>query len=147
MILNSKNFFTIEEQDLVVDAIKQAELNTSGEIRVHIENYCFGNSLVKAEKVFTKLGMQNTKDRNGILIYIAAVSRKIAIVGDKGIHEKLGKEYWDKIVNDIVECFRNNKKAEGLAKGILSCGEQLKHFFPYQSDDKNELNDSISFKA
>lgn len=147
MILNSKNFFTIEEQDLVVDAIKQAELNTSGEIRVHIENYCFGNSLVKAEKVFTKLGMQNTKDRNGILIYIAAVSRKIAIVGDKGIHEKLGKEYWDKIVTNIVESFRSNKKAEGLAKGILDCGDQLKHFFPYQSDDKNELNDSISFKA
>lgn len=147
MILNSKNFFSREEQDLVVNAIKTAELNTSGEIRVHVENYCFGNSLSKAEKIFTRLGMQNTKDRNGILIYIAAVSRKIAIVGDKGIHEKLGEAYWDKLVNGIVENFRNNKKAEGLAKGIIDCGEQLKNYFPYTSDDKNELNDSISFKA
>lgn len=147
MILNSKNFFSKEEQDIVVNAIKAAELNTSGEIRVHVENYCFGNSLTKAEKVFLKLGMQNTKDRNGILIYIAAVSRKIAIVGDKGIHEKLGKTYWDKIVNGIVESFRGDKKAEGLAKGIIDCGEQLKQYFPYQSDDKNELNDSISYKA
>lgn len=147
MIRNAKNFFTQQEQELVVDAIKKAELNTSGEIRVHIENYCFGNSLQKAEKVFAKLGMQATKDRNGILIYIAAVSRKIAIVGDTGIHQKLSKDYWDKIVNSIVESFRNNKKAEGLAAGIIDCGEQLKKYFPYQSDDKNELSDSISFKA
>lgn len=147
MITNSKNFFDKEEQQIIVEAIKTAELNTSGEIRVHIENYCFGNSLLKAEKVFIKLGMQNTADRNGILIYIAAVSRKIAIVGDKGIHEKLGKEYWDKIVNDIIENFRNNNKSEGLAKGIINCGDQLKHYFPYNSNDKNELNDSISYKA
>lgn len=145
--MNSKNFFTKEEQETIVNAIKTAELNTSGEIRVHIENYCFGNSTIKAGKVFKKLGMDNTKDRNGILIYIAAVSRKIAIVGDKGIHEKLGSEYWDKIVNGILESFRNNTKGEGLAKGIVDCGEQLKKHFPYQSDDKNELNDSISFKA
>jgi uncharacterized membrane protein len=147
LIKNSKNFFSKDEQQLIVEAIKTAELNTSGEIRVHIENYCFGNSLVKAEKIFSKLGMQNTKDRNGILIYIAAVSRKMAIVGDKGIHEKLGKEYWDKIVNGILESFRTNTKGEGLAKGIIDCGEQLKKHFPYASDDKNELNDSISFKA
>lgn len=147
MITHAKNFFTKEEQDVIVNAIKTAELNTSGEIRVHVENYCFGDSLTKAEKIFKKLGMVDTKERNGILIYIAAVSRKIAIVGDKGIHDKLGKAYWDKIVNGIVESFRNNTKGEGLAKGIIDCGEQLKRYFPYQSDDKNELNDSISFKA
>lgn len=144
---NAKNFFTASEQDLIVKAIKEAELNTSGEIRVHIENYCFGNSITKAEKIFLKLGMQNTKDKNGILIYIAAVSHKIAIVGDKGIHEKLGKAYWDKIVNGIVTSFRTENKADGLAKGIIDCGEQLRHYFPYQSNDSNELNDSISFKA
>lgn len=147
MILNAKNFFSKADEEKVVTAIKEAELNTSGEIRVHIENYCFGNSLTKAEKLFSKLGMQNTKDRNGILIYIAAVSRKIAIYGDKGIHEKLGQKYWDDIVNTIIENFRKEAKAEGLAQGIIECGVQLKHFFPYQSDDKNELNDSISYKA
>lgn len=147
MILNAKNFFSKADEEKVVNAIKEAELNTSGEIRVHIENYCFGNSLTKAEKLFSKLGMQNTKDRNGILIYIAAVSRKIAIYGDKGIHEKLGQKYWDDIVNTIIENFRKEAKAEGLAQGIIECGVQLKHFFPYQSDDKNELNDSISYKA
>lgn len=144
---NAKNFFNKEEQELIVKAIKTAELNTSGEIRVHVENYCFGNSLLKAEKVFQKLGMHHTADRNGILIYIATVSRKIAIVGDKGIHEKLGKTYWDQLVNSIIESFRDNTKGEGLAKGIIECGEQLKKHFPFRSDDTNELNDSISFKA
>lgn len=147
MILNAKNIFTKTDEEKVVNAIKEAELNTSGEIRVHVENYCFGDSLKKAEKIFAKLNMQNTKDRNGILIYIAAVSRKIAVFGDKGIHEKLGQNYWDDLVKGIIENFRKEAKAEGLAQGIIECGLQLKHFFPYKSDDKNELNDSISYKA
>jgi len=145
MITAAKNFFSKEEQQRIVDAIREAERNTSGEIRVHIENFCFGDALEKAKKVFRKLEMQNTKDRNGILIYIAVVSRKMAVIGDEGIHKQLGNDYWNKIVKEIVDGFAHNHKADGLTKGIIECGEKLKQYFPYQSDDKNELSDSISF--
>lgn len=143
----AERFFTKEEQDLIVSAIKTAEKNTSGEIRVHLESICWGDAMERAQKVFGKLGMHATKEQNGILIYIATESHKIAVIGDAGIHKKLGKEYWDKIVNGLVSCFKEGKHAQGLADAIIDCGNQLKQFFPYTSDDKNELNDSISFKS
>lgn len=145
MFTTAKKFFTSEEQQQIVEAIREAEKNTSGEIRIHIDNFCFGSVVEKAKKVFHKLGMQHTADRNGILIYIAVMSHKIAVVGDEGIHRKLGAEYWDRIVKGIVDAFVHHKKTDGLTKGIIDCGHQLKTFFPYQADDKNELNDSISF--
>lgn len=145
MFRTAKNFFTTDEQQQIVAAIREAERNTSGEIRVHIDNFCFGSVVKKAQKLFQKLGMFHTTDRNGILIYIAVLSHKIAVVGDEGIHQKLGKEYWDSIVKEIVDAFVHHKKTEGLTKGIINCGHQLKTHFPYQVNDKNELNDSISF--
>lgn len=145
MLRGARFFFTADEQQQVIDAIREAERNTSGEIRVHIDNFCFGSALKKAKKIFFKLRMQHTSDRNGILIYIAVISHKIAVVGDKGIHQKLDTIYWDNIVKGIIDGFRHQKKAEGLTKGIIECGLQLKTFFPAQADDKNELNDSISF--
>lgn len=145
MVRTAKNFFTKDEQQQIVDAIREAERNTSGEIRVHLDNFCFGSVVKKAEKLFQKLGMFQTTDRNGILIYIAVLSHKIAVVGDKGIHQKLGTEYWENIVKEIVDAFAHHKKADGLTKGIINCGHQLKIHFPYQDNDKNELNDSISF--
>lgn len=145
MVRTAKNFFTKDEQQQIVDAIREAERNTSGEIRVHLDNFCFGSVVKKAEKLFQKLGMFQTTDRNGILIYIAVLSHKIAVVGDKGIHQKLGTEYWENIVKEIVDAFAHHKKADGLTKGIINCGHQLKIHFPYQDNDKNELNDWISF--
>jgi uncharacterized membrane protein len=142
----AKNFFTKEEQDLIVNAIKTAEQNTSGEIRVHMDTFCLGDAMTRAKKVFAKLGMHQTKEKNGILIYIATQSRKIAVIGDAGIHQKVGEEYWDKIVLGIISEFKQGHKGKGLADGIIQCGHELKHYFPYLSDDKNELNDSISFK-
>lgn len=143
----AERFFNKEEQDLIVEAIKTAEKNTSGEIRVHLESICWGDAMVRAKKVFNKLGMQQTKEQNGILIYIATESHNIAVIGDTGIHKKLGKEYWDRIVNGMVASFKEGKHAQALADAIIDCGVQLKQFFPYASDDKNELNDSISFKS
>jgi uncharacterized membrane protein len=140
-------FFTKEEQELIVNAIKTAEKNTSGEIRVHLESICWNDPIVRAQKVFGKLGMHSTKEQNGILIYIATESHKIAVIGDAGIHKKLGKEYWDKIVDSMILKFKEGQHAQGLADAIIDCGEQLKHYFPYASDDNNELNDSISFKS
>lgn len=145
MLRPAKKFFTTEEQQRIVEAIREAEKNTSGEIRVHIDNFCFGSVVKKAEKLFQKLGMSQTNDRNGILIYIAVLSHKIAVVGDEGIHQKLGTAYWDSIVKEIIDAFAHHKKIEGLTKGIIHCGHELKIHFPYQADDKNELNDSISF--
>jgi uncharacterized membrane protein len=142
---SARNFFDQQEQHMLVDAIVRAELKTSGEIRLHIANFCFGNEVKAAEKVFAKLKMQNTQERNGVLIYIASYSRKVAIIGDEGIHQKLGNEFWEKLVSQLIQKFKQNKKAEALSDCIVECGEQLGKFFPRQSDDKNELTNTISY--
>jgi uncharacterized membrane protein len=140
----AKNFFNESEKQIIINAISTAEKNTSGEIRVHIENFCFGNEVKRAVKVFNKLGMANTKERNGILIYLAVQSKKVAIIGDEGIHKKLGREYWDKLVEQLISKFHKEHKADGLAESIIECGNQLKHYFPYAHDDKDELSNEIS---
>ncbi len=141
----ARKFFNKEEQQLLFDAITTAELKTSGEIRLHLENICFGNEIKSAEKIFLKLKMHHTKERNGVLIYIATLSKKIAIVGDEGIHQKLGDQFWQSIINKLTQQFKENKKAKALAEVIIECGEQLGKFFPRSSDDKNELSNTISF--
>jgi len=142
---SAKNFFTEQEQQRIVNAIGEAELHTSGEIRLHLENFCLGNEIKAAKKIFARLQMHKTKDRNGVLIYVATYSRKIAIIGDEGIHSKLGTPYWDKLVANMIENFKAGRKAEALAESIIDCGKQLKAFFPRANDDANELNDQISY--
>lgn len=141
----AKKFFTATEQQMLIDAISQAELKTSGEIRVHIENFSFNSEIKNAEKVFVKLKMHETKERNGVLIYIAALSKKIAVVGDEGIHQKLGNEFWKTVVDDLISKFKEDKKAEALSACIVECGVQLGTFFPRSDDDINELSNTISF--
>jgi uncharacterized membrane protein len=139
------NFFDEREKQLLVNAIAEAEKKTSGEIRLHIENFCFGNELNAAAKIFKRLKMSETKERNGILIYIAVVSRKVAVYGDEGIHTRLEKDFWQKIVDKLVTQFRANNKAEALAQCIVECGEQLGKFFPRKDGDADELSNKISF--
>jgi uncharacterized membrane protein len=139
------NFFSEEEQDHIVKAITEAELKTSGEIRVHIENLCIGNEIKRAEAVFLKLNMHLTKEKNGILIYIATMSRKIAVVGDQGIHQKLGDVFWKNLVDGLIRNFKTDRKAASLSESILKCGEELGKFFPRKDDDVDELSNSISF--
>ncbi|MGZ3900528.1 MAG: TPM domain-containing protein [Bacteroidia bacterium] len=141
----AKNFFTGKEQQLLVDSIAKAELYTSGEIRLHLENFCFGNELTAAKKVFVKLKMHQTAERNGVLIYIATLSRKIAIVGDEGIHRELGKEFWDQLIDRLIKKFKEGRKAEALAECIIECGEQLGKYFPRKENDKDELTNTISY--
>ncbi|HQQ95498.1 MAG TPA: TPM domain-containing protein [Bacteroidia bacterium] len=143
----ARRFFTDQEQQMIVEAIKAAELKTSGEIRVHLESFCLGDPLKRAEKIFAKLGMHRTAERNGVLIYIALRSRKLAVAGDAGIHARLSSEYWTKIVENLVTGFKQERKAEALAACILECGQQLARYFPRKSDDKNELDNSISFRS
>jgi len=141
----ARNFFNEQEQQLLVNSIEEAELKTSGEIRLHIENFCLGNEIRRAEEVFLKLNMHLTKERNGVLIYIATLSRKIAVVGDEGIHQKLGNEFWQKLVQDVITKFKADKKAEALAECIKACGGQLGKYFPRSTDDANELSNTISY--
>jgi uncharacterized membrane protein len=145
MAEEKNHLFTPEEEKIVTDAIKQAELNTSGEIRVHIENYSKDDVLDRAAYWFAKLGMHKTKERNGVLFYLAVDARKFAILGDVGINTKVPEGFWEKIKDTMVEYFKQGKFAEGLTKGILMAGEQLKKYFPHQKDDINELSDEISY--
>jgi uncharacterized membrane protein len=142
---NASSFFTKEEQSKILSAVKEAEEETSGEIRVHLETSCSGDVLDRAAWVFGKLGMQKTALRNGVLFYLAIVDRKFAIIGDAGINAKVPGDFWDKAKETMMENFKAGKFTEGLSKGILMAGEQLKTNFPHQSDDVNELPDDISF--
>ena len=141
----ASNFFTKEQQEYLRQAIMNSELDTSGEIRVHIENTCKGDAMERALAVFIKLGMDKTESRNGVLIYLAIENRKFAIIGDEGIHAVVTEVFWESIKNKMMNQFRENHFTEGLVEAITETGIQLKKYFPHQSDDKNELQDDISF--
>ena len=140
------NPFTAAEQQRIVEAIRQAEKATSGEIRVHVEAHCaHADPVQRAIEVFAQLGMQQTKDQNGVLFYLAHADRKFAIVGDKGIDANVPAGFWESTRNILRSHFASGAYAEGLSQGILLAGQQLKQYFPYASDDTNELADDISF--
>lgn len=145
MTLNARTFFSSEQKDDIKLSIQNAELNTSGEIRVHIENTCEGDVMDRASYVFGKLKMQETRLRNGVMIYLAVRNRKFAIIGDAGINAVVGSDFWDKAKHTMLVHFRENRFAEGLIEAITMAGEQLKKHFPYKTDDVNELPDDISF--
>ena len=137
--------FSKEQQELIVDAIQKAEKETSGEIRVHVEEKCKGELMARAAKVFVELGIHNTKLQNGVLIYISIKDRQLAILGDEGINNVVPEGFWDSTKNIMIDYFKVANYTEGLINGIEQAGEQLKKFFPYSSNDKNELNNDISF--
>lgn len=141
----SHNFFTVEEKEKILKAILEAELNTSGEIRLHIEDECEEDVLDRAAFVFKKLKMDKTAQRNGVLFYLALQSKKFAIIGDNGINVVVPEDFWDKIKDQMHEDFSHGEFLLGLVKGIGATGISLKEHFPYQSDDVNELSDDISF--
>ena len=140
------DFFTREQKEAIKRAVQQAEKETSGEIRVHIENVCEGDVLDRAATVFDKLGMTQTEQRNGVLFYVALKSHKFAILGDLGINAKVPQNFWESTKEKIIEHFKEGLFAEGLIEGITLAGKELKQWFPYQTDDVNELPDDISFE-
>ena len=115
----SKDFFTASQQEAIQASIATAELNTSGEIRLHVDDKCPGDPVAKAIKVFEKLKMHETELRNGVLIYVAIKDKKLAIVGDKGINEAVSDDFWDAIKNDLVFRFKEGKYTEGLIKKTM----------------------------
>jgi uncharacterized membrane protein len=141
----SKQFFNQSQKEAIQEAIAAAELNTSGEIRVHIDDKCAVAPVEKAIEVFEKLKMHETELRNGVLIYVAVKDHKLAIVGDQGINDVVADNFWGEIKNNLIANFKKGMYAEGLVEGIHASGEQLKAHFPYQEDDVNELSNEISF--
>jgi len=138
-------FFTQEQKKQITDAIRDAELNTSGEIRLHVEKRCRINVLDRAAYIFSKLKMHKTEKRNGVLFYLATDDRKFAILGDAGINAVTPEHFWDDIKATVLDYFSQGSYADGLARGIRMAGEALHEHFPYQSDDVNELSNDISF--
>ncbi|MBE6247588.1 MAG: TPM domain-containing protein [Bacteroidales bacterium] len=140
-----KEFIGREGKLQIEQAIKEAELYTSGEIRVHIESKCTSDPLQRAVYIFNYLKMYNTQARNGVLIYVAVESRKFAIIGDAGINKAVPDNFWDSIKEGMGAAFSQGKYVEGLANAIKVAGESLKQYFPYRNDDINEQPDEISF--
>ena len=142
-----KDFFTKEEQQQLVDAIQKAEQQTSGEVRIFVESKCrYVDALDRAQEIFFSLKMNETELRNSTLIYVAVKDKQAAVLGDEGIHQKVGQKYWEDVVKKMLLQFKNQKLADGICQGIHDLGEALKFYFPYNSStDKNELPDEIVF--
>jgi uncharacterized membrane protein len=137
---------TEQEEKQILESIKNAETKTSGEIKLHIEKFCKGDVLEKAIAVFEKLKMHETDLRNGVLFYVATESKKFAIIGDKGINEKVPENFWENTKELMKSYFIKQEFANGIIQGIKLAGEQLHVFFPYNSaNDINELSNDISF--
>ncbi len=143
--MRPSKFFKEEEKKLISESIREAEKNTSGEIRVHIESKCTGDVMDRAAYLFEKLKMHETKLRNAVLFYLALDDKKFAILGDAGINQVTAENFWDNIKDAMLREFAINKFTSGLCDGITKAGEQLKEHFPYQRNDINELPDEISF--
>tara|TARA_R110002126_G_scaffold72364_1_gene180872 strand:+ start:27187 stop:27624 length:438 start_codon:yes stop_codon:yes gene_type:complete len=139
-----EEFLTKKEEQKIIEAIRVAEKNTSGEIRVHIEASSEKEHYERALEVFYMLEMNTTEAKNGVLIYVAVHDKKFVICGDKGINDVVSKDFWDATKDSIQNHFKSGNFTQGLIDGILKAGEELKAHFPYQEDDINELSNEIS---
>ncbi|MBZ5857337.1 TPM domain-containing protein [Flavihumibacter profundi] len=140
-------FLSADEAERVVQTIREAEMKTSGEIRVFIESRCrFVNPLDRAAEIFWRLKMDHTEERNGVLVYVAYKDHQTAILGDEGIHKLVGSEFWQVHMGRLLNYFKTNDYATGLQLVVHDIGEVMKEKFPYKSTtDKNELPDDIVF--
>lgn len=140
----SNNFLSKEAEQEIVQAIVQAEKNTSGEIRVHIEEHSKKQPLERAQEVFFELKMNETKEQNAVLFYVCVADKKFAILGDQGIDKVVAADFWNATKDVVLSNFKKNEFKKGLVEGIIKAGESLQHYFPYQTDDVDELSNEIS---
>jgi uncharacterized membrane protein len=141
-----RRFFSQEEEERMVDAIRSAETMTSGEIRVFVESRCrFINPMDRAMELFADLEMTKTKDRNAVLLYFAMDDKQMAILADEGIYRKMGQSFWENEVKTIMAEFKQKHFTDGICHMIKDVGDALQTNFPYQRDDQNELADGIVF--
>ena len=136
--------FSQSDKNRILEAIQDAEKQTSGEIRVHADSKCSGDPIQTAISHFERLKMHETKDRNGVLIYIATRDRKLAIIGDQNINEKVSSDYWETTKNNLITAFKKGEYVNGITVAIADVGEKLKAHFPYLSDDTDELANDLS---
>jgi len=139
-----EDFLSKAEEQEIIEAIKTAEKNTSGEIRVHIENSSDKEHSERALEVFHFLNMDTTKLKNGVLIYVAVNDKKFVIYGDEGINKVIEENFWNTTKDSIQTEFKKGNFKKGIINGILKAGEELKAHFPYQKDDVDELSNEIS---
>lgn len=141
---NPHKFFSANEKQKIIAAIRAAEKETSGEIRVHLEEQSRLPVFDRAVEVFHMIGMNRTALKNGVLIYLATTNKEFAVLGDSGINQAVPKNFWDEITQRLSEQFAGGNFCEGLCEAILLIGEKLKTYFPHKTDDQNELSDDIS---
>jgi len=141
----SAQSLTANDQSRIDEAVKKAEKLTSGEIRICVEATCPLDVLDRAAYIFKKLGIHETKERNGILIYLSTNDRKYAIIGDAGIHVHVKQEFWDTVGSEMVDFFKAGNVADGIIHAVNRAGEKLSTYFPCKTDDRNELSDDIYF--
>jgi len=143
---NKKEFFTKEQQQLMVEAIQEAEKNTSGEVRFFVESNCkYVDPVDRAKEIFFSLNMDQTKNRNAVLLYMAMDDHQLALFADEGIYQRLGTQYWNDGVKKIIAHFTKDDYTGGVCHVIKDIGEALQKEFPSESGDKNELPDEIIF--
>ena len=137
-------FFTEAERRTILEAIREAESRTSGEIRVHLDRKCKGDPQAAAKRVFEKIGMHRTAEKNGVLFYLAVKSRSFAVIGDSGIDAKVEPEFWERLSATALAAFKDDRFGDGLAAAIREVGTKLAASFPRKAGDANELADDIS---
>ena len=141
----ARRLLSAEDEAAVLAAIAEAERRTSGEVRVHVVARGSGDPLADARRWFGRLGMERTRERNGVLLYVAALDRSFAIAGDRGIHERVGEPFWAALRDEIQSRFRQGLFRDGLVRAISRIGDELAGAFPKRSDDQDELPNAISF--
>ena len=137
-------FLSEDDLESLAAAVREAEAQTSAEVRVHLDHTCKEDALRRAIRIFERLGMHRTADRNGVLIYISVSDHKLAVIGDAGIHERVGEAYWRGLVDAVRDRLRQQRSREGLIHAIVEVGGTLSRHFPRRSDDRNELSDDVT---
>lgn len=146
-VLTAAEFLTEAERARVAQAVGEAELRTSGEIRVHIEDHIEEDVLQHAAFVFEELGMQRTKDRNGVLVYVSVGDRQVAVIGDKGINDHVPPRFWNDVLAVMQLHFAAGRRADGLCEAVRMVGEKLRDLHPWHGEDRDELSNEVSFRA
>ena len=145
--MTKRKLLRIIDREKVKAAIEKAERRTSGEICVSVSPFFWGNIEKAADRAFARMGMTHTEERNGVLFFVVPSRRKFVVLGDRGIHEKVGQDFWDRIAAILSEKFREKDFTGGLLKGIEEVGMQLSTHFPHESSDRNELSDEVDFSS
>ena len=139
-----RGFLSAADLDAVAAAVTAAEARTAAEIRVHLDHSCPGDPMARAVAIFERLGMHRTDLRAGVLVYVAVTDRKLAVIGDAGIHVRVGQAYWDRLVARILGHLRDERPRDGLIDAVGEVGASLAAHFPRHPDDRNELSDRVS---